>query len=734
MWARAVILAVILLAGSSGIAQLQPSTAGQHSVQPPQIQQLALAVQTLNGVTTFHIGERIPLTLTFTCPTSGQYDIAPWESERGQEFGYFEEFAVSPALGWTDPLREYFDGRFPMTGHGWPWQPFTPAKPVTVHLDLNQWVRFEQPGDYSVRITSRRVAPSGAGQPVEMSGVLRLHIVPATGAWQSETLTKILTNLKSPSVPVWVEAMADLRYLGIAGAIDALTEQLSNRNGNSDSQAELGLIALPVSLRDDAIASMNGRIKQPDFPISYYFMTTMEYLHVSPDLDGKTAREKIRPYAPTLWNAVYAAFPLKEPQARAATVQTLLQFGNNIQDPDVNAKIPALVPDSFLRLDANSQELDLDTQWEVLRSPSFGATLATLAANLRGPSEPGIHDELQSLVFRRWYELDPQAAHREIMAEIGVAVPSISSEELTFLPAEQLPQFEKVWTETYVHQLAGKRGTTGSLLVRFGTGASTEEMKDIFDATPLTKSCGYDVWALEYLVRFSPADAEPRLRAVAEMGDDCLIHLLQWQPADGPVPSLRDLAIAGLNSNNSGVVQTSADYLAIYAKPQDKAILLRRYDKWVGEWKGREELMDHIRHDTPRDEVGSMLLGIPLGHALIANQAWFTDPALLSHVVDNCVGQTVCWQLRNLAALAKPPYFVTPPVAFVTPPGLVSFGVAQYQSASIEQFEQKLLQFPSGSRFVTRPIPFANGDIKPLLNEVQAVFRQHGLTLEAITK
>jgi hypothetical protein len=639
---------------------------------------------------------------------------------------------VTPASGWIDPLREYFDGRFPATGHGWSWPPFTAEKPVTVNVDLNQWVRFEAPGDYSVRITSHRIAPASGSSPLEISSVLQLHIVAAPPEWQEEMLRTILADLKNSSVQVWVGAMADLRYLGIPEAIDALTEQLSNRYGNNDRQAELGLVALPVSLRDQAIASMTRRINQPDFPISYDLITAMEYLHVSPALDGKTAREKIRSYDPTLWSMVYAGVPHKNEQARAATVQTLLFFGTNIQDPDVARKMSVLLPASFLRLDPNSQEFDLENQWDVLRSPGFAETLATLAASLRGPGEPGTHDFLQSLVLRRWFELDPEAVHREILSEIGVATPSISAQEITFLPPEQLPQFEKMWTETYVHQPPEKRGTAGSLLVRFGTGASSEAMKRAFDATPLTKACHYDVWALEYLVRYTPADAAPRLRAVAHQSDDCLIQLLQWQRANGPVPDLHDLAIAGLKSANSRVVENSAVYLTTYARPQDKKPLLRRFDQWARIWRGRDALMDHPRPDTPPEEIEAMFLGEPLGHALIANQAWFADRGLIRHVVDDCVGQNVCWPLKNLAALANPPYFVSPPVIFVTLGGFVSFGVAQYQASSIDQFEQKLLQFPSGSHFVTRPMAFANSDLRPLIDEEQAIFRKHGLTLEPI--
>ena len=198
MWARGVVFAVALAICSTSIAQTQQSPTQRDLAPQSQALQPTLIVRTTNGQATFHIGERIPLTLTFTCPGEGHFYIAPWESERGEEFGDFEDFTASPASGSIDPLREYFDGRSPMTGHGWSWPPFVAEKPVTVNVDLNQWVRFEAPGDYSVRITSHRIAPANGSSPLEISSVLQLHIVAAPPEWQKERLRRFSPTSKVP--------------------------------------------------------------------------------------------------------------------------------------------------------------------------------------------------------------------------------------------------------------------------------------------------------------------------------------------------------------------------------------------------------------------------------------------------------------------------------------------------------------------------------------------------------
>ena len=119
-----------------------------------QSDQAALSFQTTNGQSTFHIGERIPLKLTFSSPNDTDYRIVPLIRGRGSEFDCNRFEVVSPAAGWSDPYEMYF--KQDLIRHR-PWlacPPLKESKPVEAAVDLNEWIRFDQPGNYTVKIIS----------------------------------------------------------------------------------------------------------------------------------------------------------------------------------------------------------------------------------------------------------------------------------------------------------------------------------------------------------------------------------------------------------------------------------------------------------------------------------------------------------------------------------------------------------------------------------------------------
>jgi hypothetical protein len=58
----------------------------------------------------------------------------------------YEEFNVAPASGWVDPLNVYFGSNSGYMGGGLTGFAPLSAKPTVVNLNLNERVRFDQPG------------------------------------------------------------------------------------------------------------------------------------------------------------------------------------------------------------------------------------------------------------------------------------------------------------------------------------------------------------------------------------------------------------------------------------------------------------------------------------------------------------------------------------------------------------------------------------------------------------
>ena len=63
-------------------------------------------IATATGKTTFFLGERIPLVLSFTGPAD-TYNISLFNFGRGNPFE-LDTFEITPVDGWSDSLAAYF--------------------------------------------------------------------------------------------------------------------------------------------------------------------------------------------------------------------------------------------------------------------------------------------------------------------------------------------------------------------------------------------------------------------------------------------------------------------------------------------------------------------------------------------------------------------------------------------------------------------------------------------------
>ncbi len=693
----------------------------------------AVNVRTANGQTDFHIGERIPLKLTFTSPNDTEYAIAPCcndRADRGGEFD-FESVEVSPSTGWSDPLATYLAQDLPRLGHGWSWPPFLKSKPVEVSINLNEYVRFDQPGVYQVRVISHRV--SGRRRRGLQSNVIELHIVPATPEWQAEKLKAILTKPESDE-----GANADLRCLATPAAIDEMTRRLRAGYAFTASECSMGIMGLPESMRNVAVASMNRRIDQPDFPISPLFFTTMSLLQVDPGSSAERIRQQRQMSDPMLWRTVFSSILKKEPVPRAETVQTLLRVGGELNTPELKTQMASLLSASFTNLDDQSQLDDLWQHWDILRSPGIVPALQTIAkrptANYGLPGRNASED-LKSAAFKRWYKLDPAGARAEILAQIGSSTPTLSSRALAFLPPEALPQFESLWAEAFVQTKDQLReDTLGSLLVHFGTGAAGSQMIAKLDQPPGPYSGMARALALAYLVRFSPSDARPLLKhEIATNENKCNYSLLRWISEHATDPVLNEVAIEALANADSNVVMDALLYLKSYGTKADEKPLWDQYVKWTRTWSLKADIWDNP--GPGMHPCGEVCIGEELGEALVANQGWFADRTLISRVLHRCVGKQMCKELKDVARSAAPPYRVILPDT-TNPLGLgfvQSYNVGQYAPMSRDLFEAKISQYPPGTKFVLFRAWPATEDQRKLEDEVQAIFKNKGMSLDMPT-
>ncbi len=708
-----------------------------------------LQVRTPEGQTLYRIGERIPLKLSFTGPENKRFEINMASYDRSGRMAY-EEFNVAPAAGWADPLHVYFGSSSGFIGGGLTGFESLSAKPTVINLNLNEWVRFDRSGTYTLVVVSRRVSDVSTGKGSRFgapslsitSNPIQLRVIPATKAWERAKLLSIMKELEENPQPTGIEpdslkgAIADLRFLGTAAAARLMAQHLREDEPTLMYQCALGLDGLREKLHPIALATMNRMIDDPAFPVSSWFLNTMSVLQLS-DSDPAVQREERASFTDADWAVALQALPSKEGSARAVTVQTLSSSQPKQISPQQKAELGGILAASLKDLPAQSQVMELQYNWDVLRPAGLLPTLELLAKTpLRNPGSNEMNGyatrELKSAALQRWFELEPMSAHEEALRQIGSAEPSLTADSLTFLAKEKLPQFESLWGDALMATDDYQRETVfAALMARFGTGSAVAEVREKANAKVGEWACAPQGAALAYLVEFDPVSARPLIeRAVTERGKGktaCDRSVFQDISLYATDPILIDIALKALDGPDAEVTMDALIYLMSYGDKSVEEPLWGRYVEWSDKWRNRADVLES-REAASVENWQDVGLGENLARTLIENQGWLASSDLISRVLERCVGEQMCTQLKQIADQAESgsgPYRIS---AYRSGRN-ENYQVAQYNPKSLELLEAKIAQFPRGTRFSLIPISPQNQDQKQLENAVQTILEKNEMVL-----
>ncbi len=704
-------------------------------------QQPRLRLEAAAKQSSFHIGERIPLTLTFSASAADRYKITSNSGGRDCTGGY-DTFLVAPDSGWADPFAKYYSGG--CSGSFLSSTGVLSPEPTIVRHDLNEWVRFDRPGTYKLVVTSRSVQEpaSHTGQLTLRSNSIELRIVSATPEWQRAKLNAIVQQLHplpaKPRIPLpgRAEAIADLRCLGTQAAIQELAADLREDEPDIAEQAFLGLVGVTDAMRAAAVNAMEKQIESSSFPVGGRFLYALSYLKGPPDTDSSDLQEQWERRNSEAWRDVYAGLPSKVGKARAATVRTLLDNKPSGLTAEQTRQLSAGLASSFLSLSQEEQVGELRYSWDRISADLPSAALESLARlPLKNPgsNESTVYTtrELKAAALQRWYERDPENARREALRQIGSSSPSLTAGALWFLPKQALPEFESTWAQALLNtDDYQEQHVLASLLTRFGSGAAAAAIAGKLQAKVGEWPCAPQAAALGYLVKFDPEAARPLIkRAIDARGEGktaCNHTLFQDVAAYAWGSVLSEAAVQTLDDPDRQVTMDALIYLAGYGTPEAEQPVRDRYRKWSETWAGKGDVLEQHKVGGQSENQEELGLGENLANALIAGHGWLADPALISAVLQGCMGEQMCTALKQTAAAAGPPYRV-----MVSRQGeRQNYQVAQYTEKSIELLEEKLRQYPRGTNFVLVSNLPTTEDQKTLEREAAAVFAKCGMKLE----
>jgi hypothetical protein len=232
---------------------------------------------------------------------------------------------------------------------------------------------------------------------------------------------------------------------------------------------------------------------------------------------------------------------------------------------------------------------------------------------------------------------------------------------------------------------------------------------------------------LAYFLRADPDLGDTLLnRALASRATGCHTSVLRDVAALRMTPGVEAVAVAYLDDPDPQVVISAAEALGRYGSRAAVPPLKAHFERWRRIWEGRQA---ELRHTWAGDHPNAIqgMVESTLLQALARGQAWLSDADGVRDLRGLCVTDACRNQVDHLIDVADDTRIT---IVRVDHPDRAVIMLAQYQLASIAALEQKLAQYPRGSRF-TLDVRALDPSIASAVAFVLAKFAAaHGLTLE----
>jgi hypothetical protein len=738
------LLALVLLVG---IAVVRTCAQSAPPVDPMIVLEMSIATNQRE----FHLGETIPLQLSFSSTVKEHYQVNMAQYDRGGRMNY-ERFEVSPANGAVDPLPTYTGSLGGLTNFK-----YLSPEPWIIKLNLNEWVWFSQPGDYRIVVSSRRVGvrdPSkafGTTLAIARSNVVAVKIVPANPEWQKQVLREAVATLDvsapAKAQPEKMEqytasrrrAFQTLRFLGTADSIRELAKRMrAEDSGGLDYICMLGLISSPE--RDVARTALEAELADPDHPIDGNFLYALRMV----SLEGATLNANSQEAQQRVVEELIAALPIKRGKSLTISLNTAVgeAWNGNGVPKQTTDKLVAQLMSRFDELPSNVQNSLLTYNWSRIGSPAMLPLLQRYAESYHDFPEMRDANAYQSLelsasALKHWYELDPKGARPAIITEITRPRPRFSAKVLGILPDETLPEVDLALAEHFSasHDSDGS-SNLASLIARYASEAILPQVTEKLDPRIGRWACDIQNPILAYVLRINPALARPRIeQALAARGDEfsaCNQHLFGSIAEIRYDPVLDEIAIGSLEDPDPQVAISAVTMLGHFGSAEAETALWQRYAKWSVHWEGRESELEFTPADSTSrkmdDRIYQLGLGQSLMQALATGKSWLSDKTRLQRLSQLTKVRRIQQQLDGYLKIWEDPILR---ISFVAGPEPFSFHaqVAQYEFQSLVALKDKVAQFPSGTKFFLSGSQVASPANDQTIAELRTFLSSHGMSV-----
>lgn len=651
-------------------------------------------------------GERIVVELAFSSTTPNTFKLDGGLYDRSGRLK-LDDYRVSPART-VDPLYDYYHSQMGFAGGGLRTMPVLGEKPHTMRFELNEWHRFDVPGRYRVYVVSKRLQwqrpdePDAAieGHDVVSENAVEFNVVPAESAWQARTLRDALRVLDASGSTEEArrDAARTVRFLNTKAAVSAMAERVAS--SDQSFHLSFGLYGSPH--REAAIRALDDQITRPDTPISGTLLDTLVLLKQWRDGGKKKAshedRARIRH---AILERLVAALPKKTLKARGVCVDALLMLGSGMLEPDwvtrINAEVPAVLPG-----------LSLESLDGLLRYRFRPLAKLPLAAPLQQVlSRSDLTPEVRQIALLRLLQVAPVEARKRVVTIIATGAPDLGRQALDTLgklPDASLSEVDDAVVtrleQCGEHCHPDQQLLLAGLIQRYATKKSAARVRAAYDALQVFDDDS-DGAFLAYFFRVDLAYARQALaRRLRDKPKGSAVTLLSALARRGYAKFAEPELIATLDSKHVFNATMAARELSRYGSKAAESALHRRLRTLSKRWKGKsKELAPPLIGKSAAGEDGQLERELWL--AVVNGRGWLTDLAAMRRLQSLVVSEQEREQLQYRIKDWESGRFAFRWTELDS--GAVDARIAHYDLDSVEAVEQKVAQFPRGSKFEWRP-------------------------------
>lgn len=606
------------------------------------------ATLALGGKTIYRSGEPIRLILSFTTAKDG-YSLnthaqAPTSSS--------DEVILSPAAGAFEWAKQYKRTGYFMEDviHS---QKLS-SEPTKMELMLNNFVRFDKPGKYSLRMKTRRVSGGNfrqrTFQSVELiTNEVNFEIREMTPSEEEAEVKRISAAIDaSRDSQTQARAASELMYLaGDAATMEKIRRFLKPEEswGNYHQQIWYGLFI--AHNRQLIVKSFENAVRDASREPSYQLISLVTSLRLldeeekKPFADEKSRQLRLDEIRQIYVNELIESLPKRAGKNRSTTALTILNNLPRENMPlEIVGKLREILLKDFDNLPFFVQEMLLGSYWEQMRDSSLADSLEKILTN------PSLRDSYNahSVSLKRLLELDAARARPFVIEEIRNPQSYVGVDILGALPDEFLPEVEDALLAQIAQAAVAKTGNShlvslpkkAQLAARFATAKIYEPLLTIYKNHADKWQPDAKASLLGYFARHNDAEASALVEAEFSQFQSGYYHsFVSSLTAVNYTPKMDELLLRHLNSDDEQQAGTAAYFISKNGNnPKNRELLEKRLERWLEEWKGRTAELDAADYSSKL--AGRRMFQINLIQALINAKAWKLSEAEIERLKQSC--------------------------------------------------------------------------------------------------